>query len=1325
MKRQNFGFTAVTTEGALLPPDLLKRISETDEGLKGLKPTDYNLVPGERLNETINRSWNRLTGLWTAFKTARAKLPATDQGTSLTRERWLLPILQELGYGRLPLEKPIEIGEKIYSISHRYQHSPIHLVSFRAGLDERQAAITGARKTSPHSLLQELLNRSDDFLWGFVSNGLQFRILRDNASLSRQAFVEFDLETIFEGELYADFALFWMLLHQSRVEAEKPEKCWLEIWAQTAREQGTRALERLRSGVEEAIQVLGQGFLKHPANKELRAALATTNGTLSNHDYYREILRLVYQFLFLFVAEDRELLVSGQSSVLYQTYFSTQRLRDLARSFRGTQHSDLFEAFKLVLKSLGDSEGTSNLGLPKLGSSLFSEKAVPHLVGAQLSNKDFLAAIRSLAFTLDQKIYRPVDYRNLGAEELGSVYEGLLELHPKVNAGAAEFKLDTAAGSERKTTGSYYTPTSLVNCLLDSALDPVLDEAASAKNPEEAILNLKICDPACGSGHFLIAAAHRVAKKLASVRTGDLEPPPEAQRSAIRDVIGHCIYGVDLNPMAVELCRVALWIEALEPGKPLSFLDHHIQCGNSLIGATPELILEGMPDEAYEALEGDEKAYCSKLKKQNKAEKKAIGGLFEEQDRTEEAAFRQAILAVEETKDDTVEGLKKKERAWESFLKSPGYEKQKLLADAWCAAFVMPKIGPAPNREATAVVTTETLRGFAASIPLHRAVERLFGAIANAADSFRFLHWHLAFPEVFRSEASGFDVILGNPPWERIKLQEQEWFASFNPEIAKAPNAAARKRMIDGLRIEDPALYADFRGALRTADGESHFLRNSGRYPLCGKGDINTYSVFAELNRTLISETGRVGCIVPSGIATDDTTKDFFSDLIARKNLAAFYGFENEGRLFKGIDHRVNFCLLVMSGPPVDAPHYAAFIREPNILRDPDRTYRLTGADIEALNPNTRTCPVFRNHKDAVINIALYHRVGVLWRESVPDGNRWGLRFLRMLDMANDSGLFKTAAQLSRGDLKPEGNRFVGSGTAFLPLLEAKMLHLYNHRFGDFALLEPGEREHILPQVSDDFLNDPNYLTKPRYWVAEEEVHGRTAGIWERRWLLGWRDVTDARSSVRTVVACVIPRTGVGDKFLLMLPSLELDKCAALQGNLSSFILDYAARQKVGGTALKYFTMKQLPVLPPSTYTQPAAWDPTSPLSSWITPRVLELTYTAWDLKPFAEDLAYSGPPFRWNPERRFLLRAELDAAFFHLYGIVRDDVDYIMETFPIVKKNDEKAFGEFKTKRVILEIYDEMAEAMKTGKPYRTRLEPPAADERVAHEASPKQEQQ
>jgi len=277
------------------------------------------------------------------------------------------------------------------------------------------------------------------------------------------------------------------------------------------------------------------------------------------------------------------------------------------------------------------------------------------------------------------------------------------------------------------------------------------------------------------------------------------------------------------------------------------------------------------------------------------------------------------------------------------------------------------------------------------------------------------------------------------------------------------------------------------------------------------------------------------------------------------------------------------------------------------------------------------------------------------------------------------------------------------------------MISIYTHRHGDYADVGSDERVHRLPEVAEDRLASPSYAVTPYWWVPEEDVAVRTES--KTRWRLAWRDVTDARASIRTVIVAVIPHSGVGNSLSIM-TLREPVLVTGLIACLSSFALDYCARQKIAGLHLNFVQMKQLPVLPPSALNARCEWQPGRAVE-FVAPRVLELTYTAWDLEPFAQDLGYNGPPFRWDPARRALLRAELDAAFFHLYGISRDDTAYILDTFPIVRKNDEKTHGEYRTKRLILEVYDAMADATRTGTAYVTRLDPPPADPRVAHPAT------
>ena len=302
-----------------------------------------------------------------------------------------------------------------------------------------------------------------------------------------------------------------------------------------------------------------------------------------------------------------------------------------------------------------------------LGSFLWDPASTAAFNDAELTNYEFLEALRHLAFTRQGKVLRPVDYKNLGAEELGGVYESLLALTPQISADGARFTFAEFAGSERKTSGSYYTPDSLVQCLLDSALDPVVEEAIKGKTgaeAEKAILALKVCDPAVGSGHFLVGAAHRLARHLARVRAlaqGESEPSPLLYQHALRNVIGRCLYGVDLNPMAAELCRVSLWLEALEPGKPLSFLDHHIRVGNSLLGATPALLARACPTRPSSPLKATTRR-PARWKKRNKAERQAAERSSPRQDATGTHAACRSLAALAD--DSRSEHIRAKELAF-------------------------------------------------------------------------------------------------------------------------------------------------------------------------------------------------------------------------------------------------------------------------------------------------------------------------------------------------------------------------------------------------------------------------------------------------------------------------------------------------------------------------------------------------------------------------------------------------------------------------------------------------------------------------------------
>jgi hypothetical protein len=1310
-------FTSVRTVGALLPADMLKRIADGKE-VSGSAPADYHVVGARSVKDAAERHWDPLKGAWRALRDALGDGGHDPRGLAI--QNWLLPLFEEHSFGwlqRVPGGITSDDGTVTFPVSHQWGNVPIHLVPWDADLDKRPPA--GA--LPPQSMLQQCLNRTEARLWGVLSNGRQLRLLRDSSSLAGTAYIEFDLEAMFDGELFDEFVLLYRLLHVSRFEVEEgapPSACWLEKWRVEAIEAGARALDQLRDGVQDAITHLGTGFLKHPANVRLRE-------DLDPDLYKRALLRLVYRLLFWFVAEDRDVLLAPSAGEVartrYERYFSARRLRASALRWSGTTHGDLWQSVQLVLKALGDENGLPRLGLPGLGGIYDDTGTDQVLSRLELSNEYLLKAIRSLARVYDTsaKRYRAVDYRNLGAEELGSIYESLLELVPKHSVADRTLELTVMAGNERKSTGAYYTPTPLVDCLLDSALNPLLDDAeklgdveatAAGTNPSvviaEALLEVTVCDPACGSGHFLVAAARRIAKRLAAVRELNPEPTVEALRAAMRDVVARCVYGVDVNPMAVELAKVSLWLEALEPGKPLSFLDAHIKCGNALLGAIPALIAGGIPDDAFKPIEGDDKKWATFLRKANAKERSGQGELFTADDLMPEpnTALAEWLVQITEAPAGSLRDVHRQAqeyRAWENSLENQ-YSHE--VANAWCAAFVWPKTKDAPP--AITHGRFGKLRDSGNPQPLPSATRT---EVARLRAGYNFFHWHLEFPEIFRVPgrpdmdvdpatcwSGGFACVLGNPPWERIKLQEQEFFAQRDGAIAAAPNKHERDKLIDALPETNPDLHDVFQAAKRRAEGESQFLRASHRYEFTARGDINTYAVFAETDRMVTGRSGRVGVIVPTGIATDATTQYFFKDLVQKASLASLYDFENRKGLFPTIDSRMKFALLTLAGRASREPRvdFAFFLHDTTELEDYDRRFTLTPEEITLLNPNTGTCPIFRTRRDAEITLGIYHRVPVLVREDDPGGNPWGISFMRMFDMSNDASLFHTREELEKEGWHLNGNVFARDDEFALPLYQGVMANFYDHRAADVVRSPTAGRRQNQPRyLSVAEKQDPGRFATPMYWIEERNIPVTPD------WMIGFSNVTSPTND-RTFVAYIIPKSAVGNSTPIIHASDNLKAMkAALVAILSGFCLDYVTRRKIGGVNLNYFIVQQLPIL---------QLDKIRSSTEFISDRVRELVYTAYDMEGFARDLGDDGQPFQWDEERRCLIRAELDALFFRLYGIERDDVDYIMETFPIVKRKDIAKYGLYRTKETILEFYDRMAATDDAVMPYETTISPP-----------------
>lgn len=1371
-------FSAIRLEGGLVTPELLRAVAATTADRQS--PADYDLTPDIRVIDEVRAHWDRLRRTWEQWKAKswqQGRPPTADAADTTggtTRDQWQLPLLRALGFHNLAANPGLEVNGRRFPIARVYHASegvrvPIHLVGSGIPLDKRTTGVAGAATDRPHAHVQAYLNEEPRALWGLVSDGLVLRLLRDTTSLARPPFIEFDLVRIFDGDDFPSFAVLWLLCHATRFTGERPSDCALEGWSQKAAKEGTRALDSLRGGVEKAIEALGDGFLSHPDNKPL--ADAVRDGKLDKQELFQEVLRVVYRIIFVLVAEERDALhaptASDAARGLYRSGYALGRVRELAvGGFRGTTHGDLWRAASIVFERLAEG-GAPELGLNALGSFLFSPSSTPHLVGAgsfsdptatarhglaqhrvELRNRDLLAAMRALSVVIDPvtRKERAVDFRALGAEELGSVYEGLLELHLDSASWPARFRLATSAGNERKTSGSYYTPDSLVQCLLDSALEPVIKEAAKGKkgaDAAEAILNLKVCDPAVGSGHFLIAAAHRLAKHVARARAGDSEPTPDEHRTALREVIRRSVYGIDINPMSAELCRVALWMESMEPGRPLSFLESHIVVGNSLIGATPRLMTDGIPEDAFEVIEGDEKAVVSALKKRNKQERKDTkagqGTLDFGAGSSTVPDLGTDFATLSTATDASAADVAKLAKRHRELLESDRYASGRLKADAWCAAFFWKKDSSATGAQAITEATFRSIekspQKFPIGHPIRAEIERL-------RREHGFLHLHLAFPDVFRAPkpgesptnehcgwCGGFDCILGNPPWERVKLQEKEWFAERVPEIANAPNAAARGKMIKALETDRPELYQRFLDDVRAAEAASAFMRGSGRYPLCGRGDVNLYTVFTESMRDGVSEIGRVGCVVPSGIATDDTTKFFFQDLVDRASLVSLFDFENAAPIFEGVHRSYKFSCLTLRAPAADEnaaakatpAEFVFFAHCVEDIVDEKRRFTLTRDEIALVNPNTKTCPIFRSKVDAELTKHIYRRVPVLVDENKPDGNPWGVQFSTMFHMSNDSDLFRTREQLEKDGWNLRGNVFERGAERYLPLIEAKMVHHFDHRVADVVKSETAKDRQNQPQsISLSERSDPARAAVPLYWVNAVDVTARVPPWYKRRWVVGWRDVTSSTNE-RTAVVTICPRVGFGHKWQIEYCGQDAVACIFRAASQTSFAHDWCARQKIAGNSHSFFIQRQLPALPSTTAIR--VWP------SGVSSRVLELSATADDMSPFSKDLwpEGDGAVFRYDPERRFEIRCELDAVFFHLYlgtpeewsrtaspellkalPTPRDAVAYIMDTFPIVKRKDEEARGSYRTKERILALYDELQRCLASGQPFKSTLNPP-----------------
>ena len=1219
----------------------------------------------------------------------------------------------------------------------RYEHGLAVVESKRwlRPLDRRSGR--RGEESAPSTQMLRYLRRVDDLTtgklrWGILTNGARWRLYYAGARSVAEQFFELDLAAVLgipgddRDAIPADdrrhwLRVFWLVF---RRDAFLPAPADERTFHERAIEEGRFYQERVAGSLSALVfENVFPDLVRALAAAEVEAPLSEVRDAA---------LVLLYRLLFVLYAEDRDLLPVRDNR--YDDYSLRDRVRrDIGRR---KDQDDVFSSTAARYWSAFDDlcraidAGDASIGLPPYNGGLFDRDGTPLLSRVRLGDAVMADVIDALSFERTSLGRRYINYRDLGVQQLGSIYERLLEREVVREDGDIVVRPNVFA---RRDSGSYYTPDDLVDLIVRETVGPLADarvdafavkaeELASSEGPEdrrmgrlkrldpaERLLRLKVCDPAMGSGHFLVNLvdylADRVIEAMAEAEAlveGYLSPLAEridGIRNTIMDnaehrswtvdpaqlddrhivrrmVLKRCVYGVDKNPMAVELAKVSLWLHTFTVGAPLSFLDHHLRCGDSLFGSWVKpairraeernsLFLRGPLERAMRAAAPMQ--IIEELTDAEIAEAHRSADIFAEV--SEMTAPLHAFMSLLHALDWL--DLRKRE-VEAAFLK-------------WLDGVFGDQIDIAQGEQFDSEDT---------------ALPHLMDALRLAASE-RFLNWQVAFPGVWSDwEAAeltgGFDAVIGNPPWDRMKLQQVEWFAARRRKIAMAPRAADRKRMIAELEKAGDPLAQEYALASERAAAGARVARTSGVYPLLARGDLNLYSLFVERAMTLVKPDGMVGLLVPSGIASDKMAAPFFKGVATEGRLKALYDFENRRTrydappFFPDVDSRFKFCAFVASpAPENDAAGCAFFLQAVSEINDPDRCFPLSAEDFARVNPNTGTAPIFRSRRDAELTTAIYDRLPVLVdRSTGEEAKAWPVRYSTMFHMTNDSGSFRTRSELveKEGAWPIEGNRFDSPSGEWVPLYEGKMVQAFDHRAASIVVNPNNLHRPAQPRTATiEQHGDPDWLPDPQYWVLRGET-----SFAEAPYLLGFKDVT-APTNVRSMIAALIPNSGVANT----LPIVAADwrsgaDGALLLANLNAVVFDYVARQKIQGQHLNWFIVEQLPVVPPERYGTVNFGPKTA--EEIVRDAVLELTYTAHDMAPFARTMGHMDghgevlPPFRWDDERRHSLRAKLDALYFHLYGVTdRDDIRYIYSTFPIVEREENAAYGSYRSRDLCL----------------------------------------
>ena len=1208
---------------------------------------------------------------------------------------------------------------------------------FGLPLDNRDGSDRVQRGT-PHGQVLRYLSTAETVTdgrirWGILTNGGVWRLYDYRARPRASGYYEADLADLLESGNEDALRVFHLLFRRASFV---PESGAATTFLERALAEGKRYEEQVAQDLS--------GVVFERVFPRLVDAIARESG--KDLDESRDAaLIFLYRLLFVLYAEDRGLLPVNDAR--YDDYGLRKRVRDdIARrmadedtfSARAANYwNRLADLFRII------DEGDASIGLPPYNGGLFAPEAAPLLDTVRLADAEIAPVIHDLSHARDaQGVRHFVNYRDMSVQQLGSIYERLLEREPvRDNGGKIVVRPNSYA---RKDSGSFYTPQELVDLIVERTLKPLAEERLSGfekkaaelasdrrpraqrqdelrkLDPAEAVLDLKVLDPAMGSGHFLVTAVDFLSDYIAELieyvpavpewLDGEYVSPlverVEAIRSEIvrraeesdwvldkaqltdqaivrRMVLKRCIYGVDKNRLTVELAKVSLWLHSFTVGAPLSFLDHHLRCGDSLIGlrvqeAVQDIHRLGGGLFAGSAIAGAEAATTGmqrieEMSDADIAEVRESASLFDAVENT--TADLRGLLDFFCGWRWLTAGMKKKAQGvFEApLLKTLGQQSEhvyELLAR-----------GPECLGDDTPGSEDVEWATFC---------ER-WNEVRTLADREGFLHWEAAFPGVWRRwqdvrPEGGFDAIIGNPPWDNIEQPEVEWFATRDEGIAHAETGARRKALIKKQKEAGDKLSLEYEMVRDHAASMREFIRSSGEYPLLSGGRINLYSLFVERALNLVKPDGFVGLLTPSGIYADKTAARFFQSVSTKGRVSGLFDFENKKIFFKDVHASFKFCALILGGEKrqFDRTECAFFLHDMQAIRDEDRCFPLTPDDFMRVNPNTGTAPIFRTRRDADITRRIYERHPVLVDRSGGKERRvWPIRYKQALfNMTSDSHLFRTTAQLEAEGFYPvEGNRWKRGEELYLPLYEGKMVQAFDHRAASVTnrsgnLFRPGQPDRTL----EEEYRDPTFLPRPRYWVSQRE----SAVMQSMNYFLAFKDIT-ASTNVRTMIAAVVAQVGCGHTLPVILPfddSFDVVSVSCLLANLNNFAFDYVVRQKVQGTHLTWYTVEQLPVIAPADYDRPFG-DKTA--RDLVRDHVLRLTYTAHDMAPFARDLGYDGPPFIWDEEERRHLRARLNALYFHLYGLDREDAEYVLGTFPIIRDKDEKTFGRYRTRDLIL----------------------------------------